>query len=125
MLRVLQLFSHLQSQVIPVASENNPIGIYATQDPAHQTVSLLFINKANLPQLAQVAPANQFLGVSQWSSLNVSLAPQSITVVTLHHGAGAEAYTFTPPEGTDTSVPPLIHTVCGHKTDPLAVGVPC
>ena len=53
MLRVMQVFSHLQHNLIPVAVQRDPSSIYATQDDTHQTVSLLFINKSATTQLAQ------------------------------------------------------------------------
>jgi len=126
MLRVMELYSHLQSQLIPMAAQSNPISIYATQDPSHQTVSLLFVNKASLPELAQVSGVNQFLGVSAWPDLNISLSPLSITVVTMHRSGGAEAYSFdVNVTGGDSSVPPLTHTICGNKSDLLAQQIPC
>lgn len=125
MFRVLQLFSHLQHELIPVASQHDPISIYATQDDAHQTVSLLFVNKARWTQFAQVSAQNQLFGISSWAGLDISLSPFSITLVTVHRGGGADAYSFNVPTGEDTNVAPLIHIVCGKKTDALAYDIPC
>jgi hypothetical protein len=125
MLRVLEVFSHLQQQLVPVPSERDPISIYATQDAAHRAVSLLFVNKAPVTQLAQVSSANKFFGVSSWVDLNISLSSYSITLVTLHRQGGAEAYSLMLPAGDDVAVAPVIHTVCGKKTDALAYEMPC
>ena len=125
MLRVLQLYAHLQPNLIPLASQRNPVSIYATQSDSHQDVSLLFINKANVAQLAQVRGQNQFLGISSWAKLDVSLAPYSITLVAVHHRAGADAFSFYPLKASDNNLPPLTHTVCGQNADALAYQIPC
>ena len=125
MLRVLDVFSHLQHQLVPVPSQPDPISLYATQDVEHGAVSLLFVNKAPVTQLAQVSAANQFLGMKSWGDLNISLSSYSITLVTLHRQAGAEAYSFKLTAGEDAPVAPVIHTVCGKKADALAHDIPC
>lgn len=125
MLRVLELYSHLQPGLVPLASEHNPVSIYATEDAAHQTVSLLFVNKVNSPQLAQVSADNQVFGARPWPSQDISLAPLSITLITLRRGGGADAYSYDVAVIDDTGAPPLTHTVCGKKTDALAYQTPC
>ncbi|MEO8971610.1 MAG: hypothetical protein ABI406_08440 [Ktedonobacteraceae bacterium] len=125
MLRVMQIFSHLQHNLIPVQTQRDPISMYATQDNAHHTVSLLFINKSNTPQLAQISSTNQFLSVSAWPTLNVTIAGYSMVVITLHRGGNAEAYSYIPPTSNDSSVTPVLHTVCGNKSDALANEIPC
>ena len=125
MFRVMQLFSHLQHNLIPVAAQRDPISIYATQDDTHQVVSLLFVNKSAITQLAQVSAQNQFLGISSWHDLNISLYGYSITLVTLHRGGGAEAYSYRVPTVDNATVAPLTYVVCGHKTDALANDRPC
>jgi len=125
MLRVMQLFSHLQHNLVPLATQRDPTSIYATQDDAHQTVSLLFVNKSALPQLAQISGQNYFLSISAWHQQDISLNPYSVTVVTLHNGGGAEAYSYTVPASDNTNIVPLTYTICGHKTDTLSNTVPC
>ncbi len=127
MYRVMQLFSHLQPNLVPVAVQRDPISLYATQDDAHNTVSLLFINKGGVPQLAHVGSPNQIFGAGPWHSMDVSLAPYSMVLLTLHRNGGASAYSFDVPNITDQAPPPqpLTYTVCGNKTDPLANTIPC
>jgi len=125
MFRVMQLFSHLQRNLIPVAAQRDPISIYATQDDTHQTVSLLFVNKSDMTQLAQVSDQNQFFGISSWHNLDISLFGYSITLVTLHRGGRAEAYSYNAPAVDDANVAPLTYTVCGYQTDVLANETPC
>jgi len=125
MLRVMQLFSHLQDNLIPLAIQHNPVSLYATQDDTHQTVSLLFVNKSPVTQLAQVSAQNNFLGSSPWHDMNMSLSGYSITLVSLHYGGGAEAYSFDIPTIENSAVGPLKSTVCGKASDVLANDIPC
>ena len=123
MLRIMQLFSHLQPNLVPLSSQRQPVSVYATQSSNAQTVSLLLINKSRSAQLAQLGAAARPFGISTWPSLDVSLAPYTATVLTLHRGGGAEAYTYAALNPTEGA--PLIHTICGQKTDALEAQVPC
>jgi hypothetical protein len=125
MFRVMQLFSYLQHNLIPLGVQHDPVSLYATEDDAHQAVSLLFINKSSNTQLVQVSPANQVFGVGPWHSQDISLAAYSMVLVTLHHNADAEAYSFIVPAIDDPNLHPLNHVICGHKTDALANYIPC
>jgi len=125
MYQVMALFSHLQADLIPLEIQRDPVSIYATQDNAHQTVSLLFVNKSPAVQLAQINGASSFFGTSLWGSLNVTLAPYSIIVVTLHRGGSAEAYSFIAPASDNAGTPSVSHIICGQKSDALANTVPC
>lgn len=120
MFRVMQLYSHLQNNLVPIEVQREPISMYATQDDSHQTVSFIFINKSNTTQLAQVSAQNQLFSISPWHNLDITLLGYSIVVVTLHRGGGAEAFSFVVPTINDPAVRPLNYTTCGNKTDPLA-----
>lgn len=125
MLRVMELFSHLQHNLVPLQVQHEPVSVYATQDDSHQTVSLLFINKSADTHVAQISPQNQLFSTSPWHSQDVTLAPYSIVLITLHRGGDAEAYSFIEPSNTTTSTPLVIHTACGHKSDQLINSIPC
>jgi hypothetical protein len=125
MLRVMQVFSHLQDNLIPVTVQRDPVSLYATQDDTHQAVSLLFVNKSPVVQLAQVNAQNQFLGNSPWHDVDISLSGYSLTLVTLHRNGGAEAYSYDVPTITTSAVSPLNYTLCGKASDVLANDTPC
>ncbi len=129
MYRVMQLFSHMQHNLVPLSIAHEPVSVYATQDNARQTVSLMFVNKSNTAQNAQVDPVDQFLTISPWHHLDISVAADSIVVITLHrNGSGdgyADAYSYQVPASTDPSTQQLLYTICGHKQDALANGIPC
>ena len=125
MLRVMQVFSHLQDNLIPATIQSDPVSLYATQDETHQAVSLLFVNKSPVVQLAQVTAQNQFFGNSPWHDVNISLSGYSLTLVTLHRNGGAEAYSYDVPTITQSAVSPLNYTICGKASDVLAHDTPC
>lgn len=125
MYRVMELFTHLQHNLIPLQIQHDPVSVYATQDEAHQAVSLLFINKSGANQYAEVSPQNQILGFSPWHTQDISIAAYSIVLVTLHRSGRAEAVSFIVPRTDDGPINPLKQTVCGNKTDVLAYNVPC
>ena len=117
MFRVMELFAHLSRNLIPLEVERDPMSTYATQDDKHQTVSLLFVNKAATGQLVQFTSNKNLFGVGPWQNLNVNIPGYSIVVVTLHRNARAEAYSFSVPTANDPNIAPIIHTICGTQTD--------
>jgi len=125
MYRVMQLFSHLQPDLIPINVQGHDVNIYATQDNAHQTVSLLLINNSATTQLAQVSAQNTFFGFSDWHDLDVSLSGYSMAVVTLHRSGGAESYSYKVPTVDQTDTTQLVYAPCGSQTDVLANSAPC
>ncbi len=124
---VMQVFAHLQQNLVPLQIQRDPVSVYATQDDAHQAVSLLFINKSGENQYAEVSAQNQLFGFSPWQSQGISIAAYSMVLITLHRGGGAQAYSFTVSTTVDQdpSGSPLILTTCGNKTDPLSYNIPC
>ena len=125
MLRVMQVFSHLQHNLVPLQVQQNPVGLYATQDDTHQTVSLLFVNTSAMTQSVQISAQNQFFGFSSWHNVDLNLFGFSITVVTMHRGGEAEAYSYIVPNSNVPNVVPLLYTKCGKNLDPLANVKPC
>ncbi|HZU66726.1 MAG TPA: glycoside hydrolase family 44 protein [Ktedonobacteraceae bacterium] len=125
MYRVMQMFTHLQNNLIPLGVQREPISVYATQDDDHSAVSLLFVNKSANNELATVEPASTVFGASPWQSLQISIAGNSMVLVTLHHGGGADAWYFDVPTIDQSTISPLQHVTCGNKGDPLAYNVPC
>jgi hypothetical protein len=124
MLQVLKVFSHLQNRLIPVASQRDPVSIYATQDDAHQAVSLLFVNKSAATQVAQVRSQNQLFGLRAWTDRDVSISAYSITLVTLRRQGETVAYRFKVP-AAGAALSPLTRIVCGNAVDALAHDIPC
>jgi hypothetical protein len=126
MYRVFQMFTHLQHYLVPLYVQHDPVDVFATTDNAHQTVSLMFVNKSADNQTAQISPLNTAFGFSPWQTQNVSIARYSIVLITLHRGGGtAQAYSFQVPiSGADT-LKPVRPFVCGHKVDPLDFNTPC
>ncbi len=124
---VMQMFSHLQKNLLPLSIQREPISVYATEDDARQTLSLMFVNKSYDPQIAQIRPSTQFASFSSWPSQDVQIAGNSVVVLTLHKGQSStsEAYNFVAPSTIDPQVKPINYTVCGHSADPLSPYIPC
>ncbi len=124
---VTQLFSHLQKNLVPLSLQRDPISVYATEDDARQTLSLLFVNKSYDAQIAQIRPTNQFFGYSSWPAQDVHLAPNSVLVLTIHREqpTASDTYSFVAQAVNDAYVAPVMHTVCGHSRDPLSPYSPC
>jgi hypothetical protein len=125
MYRVMELFSHLQPDLLSLQIQHDPVSVYATQDDAHQTVSLLFVNKSDTNQYAEVSSQGQLFGFSPWHTQDISIGADSMVLITLHRNGGAAAISFTVPSVDDAIVNPLKQTVCGEKTDPLGYNIPC
>ncbi len=125
--RVMQMFTHLQKNLLPLSIQREPVSVYATEDDARQTLSLLFINKSYDPQVAQISPSTQFATFSSWPSQSVQIAGNSVVVLTLHKGQSStsDAYNFVAPTNIDPQVKPVNYTVCGHSADPLSPYIPC
>ena len=125
--RVMEMFTHLQHNLVPLAIQRNPISVYATQDNAHQTVSLLFINKGADAQIAELQSLNSAFGVNPWPDQQIHIAGNSMVLVTLHRGQpdAADAYSYVMPAANDTSSGSILYTVCGHSKDPLNEAIPC
>jgi hypothetical protein len=125
MYRVMELFSHLQHNLIPLQIQHDPVSVYATQDDAHQAVSLLFINKSGTNQFAEVSSQNQLFGFSPWHTQDISIGVNSMVLLTMYRGGGAEAFSFIVPSTGDAAINSLKQIVCGKKTDPLGYDIPC
>ena len=125
--RVMQMFTHLQKNLLPLSIQRDPVSVYATEDDARQTLSLMFVNKSYGAQIAQISPSTRFASYSSWPSQNVQIAGNSIVVLTLHKGQSAtsEAYNFVAPTNINPQVGSVKYTVCGHSTDPLSPYIPC
>ncbi|HVB73908.1 MAG TPA: hypothetical protein VNE38_10160 [Ktedonobacteraceae bacterium] len=126
MYRVFQMFTHMQHNLLPLQIQHDPVDAFATEDGARQTLSLMFVNKSGVNQTATISPKNTAFGYSPWHTQEVSIAPYSIVLITLHRGsAAAQAYSFDVPVSNAAALKPVVQTACGHKYDPLAFNIPC
>ena len=70
MLRVMQLFSHLQSNLVPIQSAQGSVSVYATQDDGHATASLFFVNQTSNSQHISVQ-AESILPWTSWQGTSL------------------------------------------------------
>jgi len=112
MLRVMQLFAHLQADLVPIQSVQGKVSVYATQDNGHATVSLFFVNQTNdsqhitvqgegiLPGLAWQGTRLTYQGYSvdvlkgPWQTAKLTLPGYSMAVLTLHRNGSDEVFYF-------------------------------
>jgi hypothetical protein len=115
MLRIMQLFAHLQSNLVPIQSTQEPISVYATQDNSSTTVSFILINKTSTTQQVRVSPGS-ILPLNPWKSASVTLQGYSMAVLTLHRNGSNEAFTFNNTGNPQQAAPAVQHVVCQDQT---------
>lgn len=120
MLHTMQLFAHLQSELVPIQGEQGPVSVYATQNQEHNTVSLLLINKSTDSQSGDVQAAS-ILPFSPWHGTSLVIPAYGILVLTLHRGASNEAFSFNNTQTAQQDVPDIQHLVCGSNTGSIVV----
>lgn len=120
MLRVMQLFSHVQSQLVPIQGAQGPVSVYATQDDDHITASLLFVNQTSHSQeisvqMKSILPANVWQGLQKWNAwrdASLTLQGYSMAVLTLHRDGSNEVFSFDNTVNAQQGVPEVQHVVC-------------
>ena len=121
MLRVMQVFSHVESHLVPVQGAPEPVSVYATQDDNHTSVSLFFVNQTNFSQHISV-PAESILpwgpwqglqARSSWQDASLTLPGYSMAVLTLHRNGSNEVFTFNNSVSAQHGAPPVQQVVCG------------
>jgi hypothetical protein len=128
MLRVMQVFAHLESHLVPVPGAPAPVSIYATQDDDQTRVSLFFVNQTNVTKhinvpVESILPWGPLQGIHVWSSwqeASLTLPGYSMAVLTLHRAGSNEVFTYTNTVSTNVSAqqaaPPVQHAVCSGAT---------
>jgi hypothetical protein len=133
MLRVMQLFSHVQSHLVPVQGTQRSVSVYATQDDDHATVSLFFVNQTGHSQSISVQaesilpwrswqsalPRGSWQGVlpwNLWQSATLTLQGYSMAVLTLHRNGSDEVFSFNNTANAQQGVPGVQHAVCSNGT---------
>jgi hypothetical protein len=120
MLRVMQVFSHVESHLVPVQHAPEPVSVYATQDSNHTSVGLFFVNQTNVSQHIRV-PAERILppgpwqspqAWSAWQDASLTLPGYSMAVLTLHRYGSNEVFTFNNSVSAQLGAPPVQHVVC-------------
>jgi hypothetical protein len=128
MLRVMQLFSHLQSNLVPIQGAQGPVSVYATQDDAHATASLFFVNQTSnsqhisvqtesiLPWISWQGISLKFQGYSMdvlkssWQGASLTLQGYSMAVLTLHRNESNEVFSFDNTVSGQEVVPEVQHS---------------
>lgn len=120
MLRVMQLFSHLQSHLIPIQGAQGSVSIYATRDDGNATASLFFVNQTNYSQhisvqAESILPWISWQGVQAWSSwqgASLTLQGYSMAILTLHRNGSDDVFSFDNTVSKQSIVPEVQHVAC-------------
>jgi hypothetical protein len=132
MLRVMQLFTHLQSNLVPIQATQGPVSVYATQDDDHTTVSLFFVNQTDHGQLISVRTDSILQDESiqrvermlpesvqprdSWQGASLILQGYSMAVLTLHHNGSDDIFSFDNTGNEQQTVSDVKFSVCNSKT---------
>jgi hypothetical protein len=134
MLRVMQLLTHLQSNLVPIQSAQGSVSVYATQDDNHTTASLFFVNQTSHSQhisvqAESILPWSSWQGTdltfqghsiailkSPWQNASLTLPGYSMAVLTLHRNASDEVFCFDNTVSEQQGVPEVQHIVYSSET---------
>jgi hypothetical protein len=114
MLRSMQLFTQLQSTMVPVPGQQGPVSFYATQDSQHHLVSLLFVNNSDTSQHVSIQPSS-VLPFSAWRSSTFTINGYGMVVLTLRRNGNNEAFRFENTASVQQDIPDIQYIVCGNS----------
>jgi hypothetical protein len=134
MLRIMQLFTHLQADLVPIQNVQGKVSVYATQDNGHATVSLFFVNQTEKSQHITVQAGGILPGLawqgarlayqdhsvdilkSPWQAANLTLPGYSMAVLTLRRNGSDEIFSFDNTIDQSQVVPEVQHIICNSGT---------
>ena len=124
LLRVMQLFSHVQSRLVPVQGARGVVSVYATQDSDHATVSLFLVNQTSVSQSISVQaedilPWSSWQGLqalSLWHAASLTLPGYSMAVLTLQRSGKDELFSFDNTASQQQGAPEVQRVVCNSAT---------
>jgi hypothetical protein len=121
MLRVMQVFSHMSAQLVPIEGAPGPVSIYSTQDDSHASASLLFVNQTSFSQhisvqAESILPRDLWQRLprdwSFWQDASLTLPGYSMAVLTLYRNGSNVLFTFDNSVSAQQGAPPVQHVVC-------------
>jgi hypothetical protein len=95
--RVMQLYTHMGPDVVPVGSQDGTVSIYAATNAKRDVLTLMLINKSMTATTVSLSPQGDASG---WSQGRVTLPAYSVACVVLRHGGGDTEYLYAPTAGT-------------------------
>jgi hypothetical protein len=120
MLRVMQVFSHIESYLVPVDGMPGPVSIYSSQDGSHTSVSLFFVNQTAVSQhisvqAESILPTGLWQGRQAWSfwqGASLTLPGYSMALLTLRRSGANELFTFNNSVRVQQAAPPVQYVAC-------------
>lgn len=90
---VMELYHHMQSQLIPVGGAADPVSVYASVSKDGHHLALMLVNKSPTPAAVSVQPHGLFSG---WSTIHTSVPAYGIVCVTMDDSGGGMTYLYAP-----------------------------
>lgn len=91
--RVMELYRHMRSEMIPVGAATDPISLYASVSKDKRHLTLMLINKSPQSAAVSVQPHGLFSG---WPTAHTTVPAYGIVCVTLDNSGAGETYLFAP-----------------------------
>jgi hypothetical protein len=104
--RVMQLYTHMASTVLPVGGTPGPVSVYAAINTADNTLTLMLVNKSSTEAAITVDPLQSF---STWHHTRLTVPPYAIACAVLHRNGRGRAFLYAPtPEMVAAGQPGVI-----------------
>lgn len=91
--RVMELYRHMEPEMIPVGGASSPVSIYASASKDNSHLALMLVNKGPTTAAVVVQPHGWFSG---WSTVHTTVPAYGIECVTLDNSGGGETYSYAP-----------------------------
>ena len=91
--RVMELYRHMEPEMIPVGGAASPVSIYASTSKDDRHLALMVINKGPTTAAIVVQPHGWFSG---WPTVHTTVPAYGIVCVTLDNSGAGETYSYAP-----------------------------
>jgi len=91
--RVMELYRHMRSEMIPVGGATDPISLYASVSKDQRHLALMLINKSPQPAAVSIQSHGLFSG---WPTVHTTAPAYGIVCVTLDDSGAGNTYLYAP-----------------------------
>ncbi|WIG59803.1 MAG: hypothetical protein OJF49_002550 [Ktedonobacterales bacterium] len=93
LLHVVQMYQHMQPEVIPVGGTSGPVSLYAATNADRSIATLFFVNSTAADAAVSITPSGPF---SAWHAASVTVPPYGVVCVELHRNSAGRYFLFAP-----------------------------
>ncbi len=91
--RVMELYRHMEPEMIPVGGSSGPVSLYASASSDHHHLALMLINKAPTAAAVDIQSQAWFTG---WPNAHVTVPAYGIVCVMLNDSGAGQTYLYAP-----------------------------